>query len=209
MTADNPLSHEEAWDQIPWLINGTLDDDDQAAVQAHIETCVECSAEMDRQQRLNEVIGASEAPYPSQALALEAIAHRLAPPQPANTQATGAFDQISALIGRLFSPAGIAFGGAIAAVLIFVVVSFQLFEPRYETLTSPDEPVNGVEIRLRFQITADPAAIRDLMTDAGALNVTGPSESGLMRGVVKSSEVEAIVDQLRADPRIVFIAEDR
>lgn len=205
MTESNITDRHDAWDQIPWLINGTLNAADQAAVEAHIATCAECSAEFDRQQRLNEVIATLDAPVPNQAQALESIAHRLT----TQKSARGASGQIVDLISRLFTPTRVALGGALAAMLVVAFVSFPLFEPRYETLTSPAASADGVEIRLRYQADVDPKVIRGLMADAGALNVTGPSETGLMKGIVKPDDAEAVLDQLRSDPRIVFVGKDQ
>lgn len=205
MTAKPLSDHRNAWDQIPWLINGTLDPDEAAATQAHVSTCPECMAELDRQQRISAVVAAFDAPVPSQAAALENISHRL------TTQRSGGgvLEWITDFASRLASPASLAIGGAVAAALVVVVITVSLFEPGYETLTSSETVTEGLEIRLRFQAGEDPETIKDLMVTVGASNVTGPSETGLMRGVLTKDVAEDIIEQLRSDPRIVFVAKDQ
>jgi hypothetical protein len=42
----NPYSHLEAQDALPWLANGTLADAELERVQAHVETCADCRADL-------------------------------------------------------------------------------------------------------------------------------------------------------------------
>ena len=207
MTKLDLANHHNAWDQIPWLINGTLDPDEASAIKAHIATCAECSAEFERQQRLTAALTAVEPPMPSQAYALEEISHRLTTQKPA----VGVFGQLGALMGRLTSPSlqGLAIGGALAATVLFVLMTTIPQEPKFETLTSPTAATDGVEIRLRFQTDIDPTTIRDLMAKAGATDISGPSETGLMRGIVSGDSAASIVETLKSDPRVVFVSRDQ
>jgi hypothetical protein len=42
----NPYSHPEAQDALPWLANGTLAGSELERVQAHVETCADCRADL-------------------------------------------------------------------------------------------------------------------------------------------------------------------
>jgi anti-sigma factor RsiW len=42
----NPYSHPEAQDALPWLANGTLEGTELERVQAHVETCADCRADL-------------------------------------------------------------------------------------------------------------------------------------------------------------------
>jgi anti-sigma factor RsiW len=40
-------THDHALEQLPWFLNGTLEDDERREVEAHLATCVECRAELE------------------------------------------------------------------------------------------------------------------------------------------------------------------
>ena len=204
MTEANPLTRQQAWDRIPWLINGTLDAEEAAAVEAHISSCPLFRAEFEHQQRVNEAVKELEAPIPDQALALEAISHRLSRQKTAFSLA----DWFRSIAHRVTAPSGLALSGAVAAVAVLLVVSLSLMEPRFETLSTPDPSVDGVEIRLRFQSEIDAAEIAELMRMTGATNIIGPSETGLMRGTVAEDVATDVVARLKSDPRVLFVAKD-
>lgn len=44
--------HRQAWDQIPWIVNGSLPEAEGLAVQAHLQTCADCREELEFQRRL-------------------------------------------------------------------------------------------------------------------------------------------------------------
>ncbi len=197
-------THEDAWDQIPWLINDTLGEAEAAAVRAHVATCKECQAEFTHQQRINDVVQEFEAPIPNPALALESISHRLTPPKPQN----GLFTWIVMMAQRAAAPRGLALGGALAAAAMIIVFGLSAFEPRFETLTTPEVVAEGVEIRVRYDSDANAADIIALMAEAGATDITGPSETGLLRGMVADPIAQEVVERLKSDPRVIFIAKD-
>lgn len=214
MTKLDPSAYQTAWDQIPWHLNGTLSAEEAAVVEAHIASFPEFAEEVARQQRVSDVLTQFEAPVPNQDLALDAISSRLTAEAqaPARSAPSGGTIRwiIDIVTGRGgISPVRLALGGAVAATALFVVMTTQTPEPRFETLTSPTVPVNGVEIRLRYEAGADLQAVKTLMADAGATGIEGPSDTGLIRGLVSAEMADALVQQLRADPRIIFVTRDR
>jgi anti-sigma factor RsiW len=48
----NDTLHRQAWDRIPWIVNGTLPQSERLAVEAHLETCADCREELEFQRRL-------------------------------------------------------------------------------------------------------------------------------------------------------------
>ena len=44
---DREAAHREAQDLLPWLVNGRLDDAELQRVQAHLDTCATCRADLD------------------------------------------------------------------------------------------------------------------------------------------------------------------
>lgn len=52
MSARIPDTHAEAWALLPWLANGRIDASDREWVEAHVQSCAECRAELAQQQRI-------------------------------------------------------------------------------------------------------------------------------------------------------------
>jgi hypothetical protein len=51
--------HRQAWDQIPWIVNGSLPQSDRPAIEAHLEGCADCRDELEFQRRLASAIDTS------------------------------------------------------------------------------------------------------------------------------------------------------
>ena len=45
-------AHRHTWDQIPWMVNGTLPQAERQAVELHLATCADCRAEFEFQRSL-------------------------------------------------------------------------------------------------------------------------------------------------------------
>ena len=67
--AERPSVHEEAWLLLPWLATGRLSESQRDKVEAHLQTCAACTAELQVQHRLHEALSAPDrvtyAPGPS------------------------------------------------------------------------------------------------------------------------------------------------
>jgi hypothetical protein len=61
MTSDTSI-HRHAWDQIPWVVNGSLPDSERSAVESHLRSCSDCREELEFQRHLAGAIAASNPP---------------------------------------------------------------------------------------------------------------------------------------------------
>ena len=55
---DTSSAHRQAWDLIPWIVNGSAPQPEQLAVQAHLEECADCRQELDFQRQLHAAMAA-------------------------------------------------------------------------------------------------------------------------------------------------------
>jgi anti-sigma factor RsiW len=53
--SDREAAHREAQDLLPWLANGRLDGEELRRVQAHLDTCATCRADLDTLYTLQDV----------------------------------------------------------------------------------------------------------------------------------------------------------
>lgn len=50
------MNHERAFELLPWLANGTLEDDEQDRVERHVRSCLTCRAELKEQRALHTLV---------------------------------------------------------------------------------------------------------------------------------------------------------
>jgi len=51
MTNDTSM-HRHTWDQIPWIVNGSLSEGERQVAESHLENCADCREELEFQRRL-------------------------------------------------------------------------------------------------------------------------------------------------------------
>jgi hypothetical protein len=49
---DTSQAHRQAWDLIPWIVNGSAPESEQLLVQAHLAACADCRQELEFQRQL-------------------------------------------------------------------------------------------------------------------------------------------------------------
>lgn len=165
--------HEETRLLLPWYATGRLEPDDAARVEAHINDCARCRAELKLERRLKaEVADLPSAVDQSWAAMLERL-------QPGVRNGAG----LSWFAGRadgLWRAGRLWIGWAVAAGMGAVFVAGAL-SPRapipvatYHTLAAPPaaRPGNVVVV---FQPDATEAQIRTALVASGARLVDGPT----------------------------------
>lgn len=200
------ISHDAAVEILPWLVNGTLENDERNAVREHAQNCVICRRELEN---------------------LEALATRLAArndvPVPApdmrriNARIDAALERErrgAALVAWLRAWSAnrwrLAFTLQTAAVLAIAVFAWR-YEPapEYTTLTTPTVLPPGNFLRVAFDPALDAAAIDALLDAHDLVLVDGPSERGVATlGFDDDVTVGARADvrtDLEAEPGVLFV----
>jgi len=62
MSARIPDTHAEAWALLPWLANGRLASEDREWVEAHVQGCAECRAELAAQRLIDSHVSEDASP---------------------------------------------------------------------------------------------------------------------------------------------------
>jgi hypothetical protein len=88
---NDSIEHEQAFELLPWLVNGRLEPPERDAVEAHLRSCLPCRRELKEQQRLRTALREHPAVHISPQTSFERLARRLAepavtPPRPARTR---------------------------------------------------------------------------------------------------------------------------
>ncbi len=203
------MTHAQAFELLPWLVNGSLAGAEREALELHVRTCVPCRRELGEQGRLQAALQAHPAVHLSAQSNFERLALRLdepasAPPRRARPlpQPLGAWLRF-AVVG--------AAGLCALGVLWWLMPSNRDDGARYSTLATQRAASGAVEVDLVFAATADSAARAALLADVGGTIVAGPSAIGrytvrLEGRAPGTPDTAALIERLAQDPRVRFAA---
>jgi hypothetical protein len=216
-------SHRECWDLLPWLVNETLNEEQQRRLQSHLAGCADCRREAAEQKFLSEHLRQEDSVLYAPQASLQQLLNRI--------------DEAGPLPQATLKPLRRQFVGStaaklLAATVVVGVVSFvavdsmsawrlqqQRSEPRYSTLTSkPAVSVGVPAARVVFAPTMSLSQLSELLRTSNAQVVTGPTEAGVYTLVFGSAarsepaidrqaqeaQVSAAVQVLRRNPNVLF-----
>lgn len=207
MNARETASHERAAELLPWLVNDTLDGEEQEMILEHTRTCVACRRELEALRQLRD------------SMAQASSATRIPAPDMRRINA-----RIDALIDRQnladlwISRLREAFSNRwriafVAQSLLLVVLAGLLLWPASEnsefvTLTEPDELPDGTYIRVVFSPELTSSEFSGILDRFNLSVVEGPSLRGVYTFAVTDSrspeENERLVSDIRGEPKVLF-----
>ena len=201
------MTHRAARESLPWLLNGSLDDAEQDAVQAHLRVCADCRQELDMLRVLRAAAhdGAGPACDPERALAR--LLPRLDAAPPAASQ-PGAPGLLQRWRGRLAANerswlrgAVLAQGLLLAALLVALARPGGHDEGAYRTLGANAR----AEARLVVVFRPDTSEreLRRIVRAGGMRIVDGPTvtDAYLLDG---GGDLGPALSRLRAEPAVTL-----
>ena len=205
MNVHESVSHEQAVELLPWLVNDSLDEQEKEAVLEHAHACVICRRELSSLRKLQDSISQASNAMP------------IAEPDMRNINA-----RIDAIIDRqnrgrellsrlrevFDSPWRIAFA---AQTIVLIVLAGVLFwpEPRggeFTTLTQTENLPDGQYFRVVFSPDLQPSQLRILLDKHDLTIVDGPSIRGVYTlGIANTSlHGDMLLSSLQDDPNVLF-----
>ncbi|HUO86568.1 MAG TPA: zf-HC2 domain-containing protein [Thermoanaerobaculia bacterium] len=218
MTSDDGrrLGHQEAWELLPWYVNGTLGSDERQAVEVHLDRCPLCRSELAASRELAFAVRAAEESPQAVELRLERLLDRLEPPATAQSAPPRVAPRRR---GDHLRPAVrwvLALQAAALLVLTLGLGSLLARQPPGPTTggfrTLAAAPVEAVTpghtptVRAVFSPTASEAELRRLLLAVEARLIDGPSAAGVYTLQLVGEAPEAALERLRAAP-LVELAE--
>lgn len=203
------LSHRRIWELIPWVVNGSADAAERAAVEEHLRDCADCRDEYAFQSRLHAGIAAetTNAGEDDAQAGLRRLLARID---------AGARPEMPRSEPRRFRPGGRALVAAVVvqaiglALFAALLLQRERTDARYETLTRAPERTAAAAIRL---VPAPALTLAELqaMLAAEKLHVVESNAGGSIYGLafdtaVPPEAVAAALERLRAN-RGVLLAE--
>jgi hypothetical protein len=209
--ADTTAVHRRTWDAIPWVVNGSADEEQRRVVEAHARDCADCRDELARQHELQAAMAQEQAtPLTNADAGLKRLFKRMddaeADAAEVNTPAAAIPGERRALTRALVY--GLTIAVVVEAIGISVLGMGLLFRsPSYQTLSLPAAADAQATIRI---VPAPGMRIDELQRLLQGLNmqvVSGPNAVGAY-GLAPLSPHPALdkqVDALRAAPGMQLV----
>jgi len=192
--------HREAWELIPWVVNGTATDEERTLVHAHLVGCPDCAGEFRVQSELQATMQGASTPEADAAASFLKLSARLdSAPAAAATHGR----RFAALTGRRAMLAVIALEavslivlstamwmrGPTLGVAVYRTLGADAEVPRHATIRAVLDPalslgdLQAMLAELRLQIVGGPssAGVFSLAPEAGATSVTTAQTVSLLR----------------------------
>lgn len=198
--------HDEVERLLPWLLNGTLDPDEESRAWRHLQHCTQCQGIL---TELRELQHACAADATAAAASTDAAFRRLhaklsserTPPRDA---ARG-----DARRWRRWAP---AMAAALGALALLAGGSWLLHDapPPYRTLgdaaPASAPPARGeAQLVVVFRPETRQAQMQQLLRASGARIVNGPSDAGAYVLAVPSARADAVRERLRAAAAVAMV----
>ena len=185
--------HHDTQLLIPWYVNGTLNEDDMAQVERHLADCADCRASVESEignarslhggdhERLAALVAGSSERFEELRAGF--------PTTPPRSAKFMAFRRLPALA---------------AALLLAVALSFVLVRPTdpelFEARTS--NAADGAPVlQLVFQADTSAQDI-ELLLDASGSVIGAPSQHGVYRIALATSDPHALLERIRQHPAV-------
>lgn len=216
-----PPSHQEVWDLLPWYVNNTLHDQERLRVETHLTACSACQAELRRCRALATEVRTAAAdawvPTATDFARLMARIDATTSPTPSQPWWARGQEHYRAFL-RLFqtTPAAIRWALAGQGALIVLLAgglawqTWQIPDQKYRTLTSvghtPASP-HQMQVRLVFAEETTEHTLRALLLPLQGTMIAGPSPLGVYTVQVQlhstaPEQAESVLSLLRAHPQV-------
>jgi Putative zinc-finger len=194
--------HREAWELIPWVVNGTATEEKRALVHAHLAGCSDCAGEFRAQSELRASVQAAATTDVDAAASFLKLSTRLDSATVAAAAATHS-RRFAAFTGRRALLAVIALEtvslivlstapwmrGPTLGVTVYHTLGADAAIPRHATIRAVLDPalslgdLQAMLAKLRLQIVGGPssAGVFSLAPEAGATSVTTAQTVSMLR----------------------------
>lgn len=207
------MRHREAWELIPFYVNGSLDAGDLERIEEHLSACDTCRREIAVEERWAREIRASEelVYVPERAFAelrgrLTGTSRSAADPAAVAAGTSRPSWWRRAREGGSTGLRLAVLAQAAAIVALVGVLWLQPATPRFRTVSDvgAETTVPGATVRVVFRDDVTETELRDLLLGAGLRFVDGPSPRGVYSLAGAPERLDAAVAALRASGRVVL-----
>jgi len=195
--------HQKVQELLPWFLNGTLEADDVAQVEEHLQSCPACRSELQCLQVLRSTYVDTEL-APDAEAALARLRPRLEESAPASRPRTGGPSR--ARPAQIPSWLGLALAAQFALIL---GLGWKVLQPdaalEYHALSSAATAEHAAgSLVVVFNPAASQREVARILHRSGGRVVDGPTESNGFVLAVASGNLKDALTRLRAEPAVVL-----
>jgi len=213
-----PDTHAEAWALLPWLANGRIAPEDREWVEAHVQACAECRAELASQRLVASHVNREESASPQPVASEEQRSFnklwaRIEASESASTPATGTTGVAvpvprSSRTVRWLAAAVVV--QAIGLGILGMTLNKQHDDNPYKTVSTPEARLDAPAVSLAFAPQTSMSTVNTLLTHQGLSIVGGPGGEGNFRAelsadaVASGATADSVAAVLSKDPNVTF-----
>ena len=216
MTLRIPDTHAESWALLPWLATGRIAADDREWVEAHVQTCAECRAELAAQRMIATQVQREEAVPAASAADEQRSFNKLWARIEASESATTPAADVRGPVAVARSSRTVRW---LAAAVVVQAIGLGVLGMTLRGTSAPDrfvtvaqvEPrIDAPAVRLVFAPGASMTTINTLLAHQGLSIVSGPGASGNYTAVLSADAVasgasaESVASVISKDPNVSF-----
>ena len=221
MSSRMPDTHAEAWALLPWLATGRIAPDDREWVEAHVQGCAECRAELASQRLVASHVNRQESTSPQPAASEEQRSFnklwaRIEASESASTLATGTTGTGVAASRSARTVRWLAAAVVVQAIGLGVLgVAFVGNDSRngselIHTVADPQPRLDAPAVSIAFAPETSMGTVNTLLTHQGLSIVGGPGGEGNFQAqlsadaVASGATAESVAAVLSKDPNVTF-----
>ena len=219
MSSRIPDTHAEAWALLPWLANGRISAEDREWVEAHVQGCAECRAELGSQRLVASQVTRDVASSPpttatEEQQSFNKLWARIEAGESASKTATGTTGAATPVARTSRTVRWLAAAVVVQAlglgVLGLALRNGPATTDNFETVTKAEQRLNAPSVRLVFAPGAPIATINTLLTHQELSIVSGPGSAGNYTAVLSTDAVasgasaESVAAVMARDPNVTF-----
>ena len=217
MTSRIPDTHAEAWALLPWMANGRIAADDREWVEAHVQGCADCRAELAAQRLVAAQLARDAATVPHSAATGEQQSFNKLW---ARIEAAESVSRNSAAPSAGSAPRGSRTVRWLAAAVVVQALGLgvlglalrngQATDASFRTVATVEPRLNAPAVRVVFAPGASIGTVNTLLTHQGLSIVSGPGTSGNYTAELSSDAVasgasaESVAAVMARDPNVAF-----
>lgn len=215
-----PDTHAEAWALLPWLANGRIAAEDREWVEAHVQGCAECRAELASQRLVASHVHRDETASPQpvgsdEQRSFNKLWARIEASESASVPATGTTG-VAVPVPRSSRTVRWLAAAVVVQAIGLGVLGLSLRgnaddgSDRFKTVTTEDTRVNAPAVRIVFTPETSIGTINTLLTHQGLTIVEGPGKEGNFTAelsadaVASGASADTVAAVMSKDPNVTF-----
>lgn len=202
---EETLSHEQAFDLLPWYVTDTLSDAEAAGVRAHLRSCLVCRRELEAQQCISGLVADAEMVPLKPHRSFQALMARVDAQESARESARSG---VGRWLAWTTAPLPIAAGLSALVLIGILTVLFGTSpdEPAYRTLAQDVDLEQHATplLRVIFAESVEQSEALRVVSELGVDVVAGPNEVRAYTIRVEEGDVDRVLETLRTDARVRF-----